>query len=153
MRYNVEIDAEHAEKFKHWFRDRGGVLVWENKEIGGSAPREVFTPAWTEDGQPYQPPNWRYLGAGEPIDYNSTRVRESEVLQNFNGRMKKFYWGMGLHPQTEAKAKRMRDTWDFNSPSERVEYRWQPGWNGLCLVEIVKVTKTFLSEYVAPVVQ
>jgi len=122
-RFNFEFDAEHLPKFREWIATRGGVIVWENQEIGGGAAREVMTPALTEDGAPYPPPNWRY---GKPLllDVDSAIVGTFTVLEKFRGRVKKFYWGMGLAAATEAKAEKLCELRRLRSPSSKFEYRY-----------------------------
>lgn len=154
MRYNIEIDSENAAKFKDWFKNRGGVLVWENKEIGGSGAREVFTPKLSEDGFRYPQPNWRYAGEPEEVDEISVRVRECTVLRNWHGRTKIFYWGLGLHPSSEAKAERVLAEFKQKStaknPDQTLEYRWTPEWGGGCLIEIIEIKRCFLCNWNEP---
>jgi len=100
--------SEHLPKFKEWAETRGGILSWINEEIASSQATEVFTPALTTEGKPYPSPGWRYP-TGKLVDLATAKVRTfvPTAGKGFKGRSKAFYWGLGLLPVTEAKAKRL----------------------------------------------
>ncbi len=106
-RYNLIIDTENEDKFRQWYNERGGVVCWENLEIGGSAATEVFTPLHDSNGnENLTAPNWRY-GRPSLVNRDSLRVQDFRVVEKFRGRIVKKYWGYDLLPASENKAKRL----------------------------------------------
>jgi hypothetical protein len=59
------VPVEQLADVRSWFANRGGVLMWTNKEIGNSRP-EVLTPKTTAEGKPATAPHWAYIG--EPVE-------------------------------------------------------------------------------------
>lgn len=145
IRYNLEIDSDIVPTFKEWFRDKGGVVVWENQEIASGAAQEMFTPRirTMEDGTTTddlsKPPGWRY-GNPHLVDHYSLIVSVFTPVETFRGRFKAYYWGPGLAEATEKKAERMAWLLHTQSPSEQFTYRYEfePPYAHVTIGKIVK---------------
>jgi len=46
------------EKFEEWIANRGGVAVWENRNLSNPGAGLSYTPALSEAGNPSIPPHW-----------------------------------------------------------------------------------------------
>jgi len=98
----TKIDSSIAPTIRHWIDSGRGVRIWHNAEIGNNRP-DMFTPADNET-----PPHWVYpVHDSEILDPANIVVETFTETQRFRGRLKRYYWGYGLAPATEAKAKRL----------------------------------------------
>lgn len=121
------IDAEHADKFRLWFKERSGVTRWTNLEIASGHPREVFTP-----GDVKTAPGWRY-GNPQAVLPSDVQVNTPTILHTFRGRGKARYWGPDVSDATRTKADRLAALHGVG-----VSWRWEPLGDGLVQVEVVR---------------
>jgi hypothetical protein len=123
-----------------WFRSRG-VVKWTNKEIVTSMASEIMTPATTEDGEPFPCPNWRYVGESTPMTPNEVEIREETEVFRSRGRLKAYYWGLGLSDASEKKADRIRLKL-VTKLHDSVHWRWEHAGDGLADVIFYTVKLT-----------
>lgn len=53
------INSADAPRIVEWLQTRGGIRVWENRDIGGDS-NGATTPAKTKEGADYPSPHWRF---------------------------------------------------------------------------------------------
>jgi hypothetical protein len=71
----IEVSEADAPKFLLWLRERGGLLVWSSKDLGGP-PSTVTTPYRNHAGEVNGAPHWRY---GDKPDRHVTEASDVEV--------------------------------------------------------------------------
>lgn len=55
----ITTTADNEAKLAEWLRERGGIAVWSNKDLGSpSLGGQQFTPATHKDGSPATSPHW-----------------------------------------------------------------------------------------------
>ena len=79
MDYLMLIPPDMVEATRGFFRDRGGVVLWKNCEIGVSRP-DMMTPATHQDGSPPKPPHWAYGNKYYVLRPEEIGVREETVI-------------------------------------------------------------------------
>jgi hypothetical protein len=150
IRFNVEFDAELLPKLDNWIVNRGGILAWENCEIGGSGSKEVYTPALTEEGTEYPSPGWRYAGKPLIVDISSAKVIHSEIVEQYRGRIKQFYWGVGLFGNRH---NRLVEQYKARDPKCEYDYRFEFDGYGLATVYIERLVANKLYNSLSPAAQ
>lgn len=129
MKTAYVIGSQSVETFREWFTSGRGVKVWTNQEIASGYAHQVFTPG--DKGQP----NWRY-GSPQDLTPQDLTVEHATVLETFRGRFKAHYWGPGVAPGTENRAKRLCKKHGVPDDS----WRWMYAEFGLVTVEILQST-------------
>lgn len=76
----ITTTAEHEAKLAEWLKNRGGIAVWSNKDLGSpSLGGQQFTPALHADGTAATSPHWS-CGNGAPdfvvTDAAAVTIRE-----------------------------------------------------------------------------
>lgn len=57
----ITIEPENESKVANWLKNRGGIAVWKNCDLGSpSIGCESYTPATHEDGKMATSPHWQY---------------------------------------------------------------------------------------------
>jgi hypothetical protein len=130
----IEIDKTVADKLREWVADGRGFTIWRNEEIGGSQPQYQFTPASDKTGERYGKPNWRYTEHTDPC--RLVEVQNSEPIETFRGRLKRYWFGTHLTEAIEAKAKRIAE-------KHQATFVWQYSGqgDGCAIIEIVRQVK------------
>lgn len=75
----ITFPIEHEAKAADWIKNRGGIAVWVNHDLG--SPRvggQSFTPAKAEDGTPMGSPHWRNGNAPACIITDASQVQVKE---------------------------------------------------------------------------
>ena len=75
--YKGQCEDSNAAQVLKWIRERLGVHVWRNQEIGSSVGATALTPVLTSDGTKGGSPGWRY---GHAPECCVTDPAEIEVL-------------------------------------------------------------------------
>lgn len=73
--YLFTIAPEKVEEVRDWFKNRGGVLRWTNKDLGNCGAPDKITPALPEEGATKQAPGWAYVGDAFPVKPEQIGVR------------------------------------------------------------------------------
>lgn len=59
MTFKIEIERANAERIADWLANRGGVAIWESRDLRSAGARS-FTPALTTTGEPTTAPGWQW---------------------------------------------------------------------------------------------
>lgn len=78
--YLFEIPPEKVEMVRDWFKNRGGVLRWTNKDLGNCGAPDKITPALPEPGETKQAPGWAYVGESFPVTPEDIGVRTETAV-------------------------------------------------------------------------
>jgi len=73
--YLFEIGPEKVAEVREWFKNRGGVLRWTNKDLGNCGAPDKITPALPNPGETKQAPGWAYVGDAFPVKAKEIGVR------------------------------------------------------------------------------
>lgn len=73
--YLFTIAPEKVEMVRDWFKNRGGVLRWTNKDLSNCGAPDKITPAMPEEGETKQAPGWAYVGDAFPVKPEEIGVR------------------------------------------------------------------------------
>jgi hypothetical protein len=55
----IEVTSKEAPRLLDWLTNRGGVAIWESRDLR-SAGNRTFTPARTTTGEPTTAPGWQW---------------------------------------------------------------------------------------------
>lgn len=78
--YLFEIPPDKVEMVRDWFKNRGGVLRWTNKDLGNCGAPDKITPALPEAGETKQAPGWAYVGEAFPVTPEDIGVRTETAV-------------------------------------------------------------------------
>ncbi len=59
MTFKIETQRDNAGKMLDWLTNRGGVAIWESRDLRNAGAR-TFTPARTLAGEPTTQPGWQW---------------------------------------------------------------------------------------------
>lgn len=64
----IRTSITHADKMAKWIKGRGGIAVWKSQDFSEFG-KELFTPAFTDEGEPkpYPKPSWKVANEPERI--------------------------------------------------------------------------------------
>ncbi len=71
MTFKIEVTAAEAPRLLDWLTNRGGVAIWESRDLR-SAGNRTFTPARTTTGEPTTAPGWQWTT--EPVEVVTDRA-------------------------------------------------------------------------------
>jgi hypothetical protein len=129
----IAIDESIAPKLREWFSAGRGVRRWVSAELGTNRP-DMFTPADVETA-----PHWAYpVASSEVMAADQLDVETFQERAQFRGRLKRYYWGMGLAEQTESKAKRLCQSGET--------FVWEFYGFGLAIVKVGTMVRRPLAE-------
>jgi hypothetical protein len=77
MEYKHTVTEENAEKFAEWIQTRGGIAVWNSKDLSDPG-YSVSSPVNRETGEPVVQPHWK---VGMQPDLIITDPDEIEVVR------------------------------------------------------------------------
>jgi hypothetical protein len=75
-----EISPDKVEMVRDWFKNRGGVLRWTNKDLGNCGAPDKITPAMPDPGETKQAPGWAYVGESFPVEVEDIGVRTETAV-------------------------------------------------------------------------
>jgi hypothetical protein len=78
--HRFQIPVANLDEVRMWFRERGGVLVWTNKEIGYNRP-DMFTPKLSDKGVHVNAPHWAYVGEPTELKPEDLSVNTTTEVQ------------------------------------------------------------------------
>jgi hypothetical protein len=78
--YLFTIAPEKVEMVRDWFKNRGGVLRWTNKDLGNCGAPDKITPALPDPGETKQAPGWAYVGDSFPVKPEEIGVRTETAV-------------------------------------------------------------------------
>ena len=103
-----QVAEENARKFADWITNRGGILVWQSRDLG-SAGRSVSTPALT-DGKPTNRPGWQFTEPDRHItDMADVEVFTVKVVESFPIKLKQSQGRLVLNNASDRKVRAALD--------------------------------------------
>ena len=90
----ITVSEEITDKLRDWIKNRGGILVWVNKDLGSTRiGQQTFTPATTVEGAPMGSPHWQFGNTAEfcvtdpacVLVEKTKEVKRVKVRQGRNG--------------------------------------------------------------------
>lgn len=106
--YKHDCAIENADAFVDWIKNRGGVAVWNSRNLSNPG-RSLSTPNKTKEGEPFPSPDWQVGSSPDLIitDPKEIEVHKDKEVKRFHVAIRQSSNGLMLKC-TDASSRRIR---------------------------------------------